>query len=525
VIDSHTHLDSCAPDDADLVAEAERQGVHRMLTVGTDPHSCQAALEAAERFPQVFAAIGRHPNSASGFDDNDLAEIEALAAHERCVAIGETGLDFFRDHAPHADQQRAFEAQIEARPHDGQAARHPHPRRAGADARDAARARGRRPGDHALLLDARARRRGRRAGLVGLLRRQRHLPEREGPRAVVERVPEDRLLVETDAPYLSPQGRAARSATSRRSSPTPPGSSPSGAGWRTRTSRRSSSAMPQPSSVGEPTQPSLRRLKAFGVRPKRDLGQNFLIDSNILGVIAAPRSWPPTTCAWRSAVASACSPSTWPSAAPTSTSSSSTGRSSPRCATRSTSTPNTTLHLADALALDLAALDPAPTKVVANLPYGIAATAILKTIEDLPGVTRWVAMVQKEVGERFAAQAGTGAYGVPSVLAQLACDVRVLRGVSRSVFHPVPNVDSVLVGLERTGPAADERTRRIVQGGFAHRRKALPRSLQTAGVAGRDEVRAALDGLGLPADVRAERLTPEQFRALAEALGAIPDGG
>jgi 16S rRNA (adenine1518-N6/adenine1519-N6)-dimethyltransferase len=283
--------------------------------------------------------------------------------------------------------------------------------------------------------------------------------------------------------------------------------------------------MPQPSSVGEPTQPSLRRLKAFGVRPKRDLGQNFLIDSNILGVIArAAELATDDVCLEIGGGLGVLSE-----------------HLAERCAhvhvvelDRSLEPAlrdaldqhaNTTLHLADALALDLAALDPAPTKVVANLPYGIAATAILKTIEDLPGVTRWVAMVQKEVGERFAAQAGTGAYGVPSVLAQLACDVRVLRGVSRSVFHPVPNVDSVLVGLERTGPAADERTRRIVQGGFAHRRKALPRSLQTAGVAGRDEVRAALDGLGLPADVRAERLTPAQFRALAEALGAIPDGG
>ena len=117
--------------------------------------------------------------------------------------------------------------------------------------------------------------------------------------------------------------------------------------------------------------------------------------------------------------------------------------------------PNATLHLADAVKLDLAALDPAPTKVVANLPYGVAATVILRTVAELPAVTTWVAMVQKEVGERFAAKAGTAAYGVPSVLAQLACDVRVLRPVSRTVFHPVPNVDSVLVGLTRRGPAPD----------------------------------------------------------------------
>jgi 16S rRNA (adenine1518-N6/adenine1519-N6)-dimethyltransferase len=280
--------------------------------------------------------------------------------------------------------------------------------------------------------------------------------------------------------------------------------------------------MPQPSSAGTdlPAQPSLRRLKAFGVRPKRDLGQNFLIDSNILGVIARAADLEPgdvvleiggglgvlsehlaERCAHVHVVEvdRALEPALRDALDPHA---------------------NTTLHLADALALDLPALEPAPTKVVANLPYGIAATAILKTVEELPGVTRWVAMVQKEVGERFAAAPATGAYGVPSVLAQLACDVRVLRPVARTVFHPVPNVDSVLVGLERRPgeSAGDPFLRAIVQGAFAHRRKALARSLQLAGVADRDAVRAALDALGLAADVRAERLAPEQFRALAEAL-------
>ena len=132
-------------------------------------------------------------------------------------------------------------------------------------------------------------------------------------------------------------------------------------------------------------------------------------------------------------------------------------------------------------------------------------------------MTRWVAMVQKEVGERLAAQPGTAAYGVPSVLAQLACDVRVLRGVARSVFHPVPNVDSVLVVLERRREAPDPQLRALVAQAFAHRRKALARSLALGGRS-RDAVRAALEALGHPLDVRAERLSPEEFRALAEAL-------
>jgi TatD DNase family protein len=113
VIDSHTHLHLCEPSDAQLVADADAAGVTRMLTVGTDGASCRAALAAAEEFPQVYAAVGRHPTSAKGFDAADLAELRALAAHPRCVAIGESGLDFYRDSAPpRPDQQRAFAAQI-----------------------------------------------------------------------------------------------------------------------------------------------------------------------------------------------------------------------------------------------------------------------------------------------------------------------------------------------------------------------------------------------------------------------------
>jgi 16S rRNA (adenine1518-N6/adenine1519-N6)-dimethyltransferase len=275
--------------------------------------------------------------------------------------------------------------------------------------------------------------------------------------------------------------------------------------------------------VSEPEvrQPSLRRLRDFGVRPKRDLGQNFLIDSNILGVIEREAALAPDDVVLEIGGGLGVL----------------SEHLAPRCAhlhvieidggleapLREALEPfaNTTLHLANALDLDLTALVPAPTKVVANLPYGIAATAILRTIEELDGATRWVAMVQREVGERFAAAPGTSAYGVPSVLAQLACDVRVARAVSRSVFHPVPNVDSVLVVLERLRPAPDPALRALVRHAFAHRRKALAGSLALAAGAPdgiRDAARVALVALGQPADARAERLTPADFAALADAL-------
>ncbi len=179
---------------------------------------------------------------------------------------------------------------------------------------------------------------------------------------------------------------------------------------------------------------------------------------------------------------------------------------------------NAALHIDDALTIDLQALTPAPDKVIANLPYGVAATVILRTIDELPSVEQWVVMVQREVGERFAAAPGTAAYGVPSVLAQLACEVKVLRPVARTVFRPVPNVDSVLLGLRRVGPAADPTLSALVHGAFAHRRKTLTGSLGLTGKA-RDRARAALVALGHPADERAERLAPEEFRELAQRIG------
>jgi 16S rRNA (adenine1518-N6/adenine1519-N6)-dimethyltransferase len=273
--------------------------------------------------------------------------------------------------------------------------------------------------------------------------------------------------------------------------------------------------------VAEPVQPSLRRLRAFGVRPNRELGQNFLVDSNLLGVIGRAAELDPADVvleiggglgvlseylAERAAHVHVVEVDE---------------RLAPALHDALDPHANATLHLVDALDLDVAALRPPPTKVVANLPYGIAATALLRTIVELPGVTHWVAMVQREVGERLAAAPRTSAYGVPSVLAQLACDVRVLRPVSRTVFVPVPNVDSVLVELRRRGPAADPAVRDVVQGAFAHRRKALPRSLalarpQDPGI--RDRAREALGTLGLRQDARAEQLTPEQFADLAQRL-------
>ncbi|HEV7527653.1 MAG TPA: 16S rRNA (adenine(1518)-N(6)/adenine(1519)-N(6))-dimethyltransferase RsmA [Solirubrobacteraceae bacterium] len=275
-----------------------------------------------------------------------------------------------------------------------------------------------------------------------------------------------------------------------------------------------------------PVQPSLRRMRQFGVRPSRELGQNFLVDSNILGVIERAAELRPEDVVLEIGGG--------------------LGVLSEHLAARvahvhvveiderlrealhdaTDAHENVSIHWGDAMTIDLAAFAPAPTKVVANLPYGIAAGAILRTIEELEGVRSWVAMAQREVGERLAASPGGGEYGTPSVLAQLACEVRVVRAIPRTVFAPVPNVDSVLVALRRReqpadAPAVSPALRALVAGSFAHRRKTLVGSLALSGGAAgrsREQVRDALQRLGLSADVRAERLAPQEFRALALAL-------
>ena len=266
-----------------------------------------------------------------------------------------------------------------------------------------------------------------------------------------------------------------------------------------------------------PAQPSLRRMKAFGIRPNRDLGQNFLIDSNLLGVISRAAELGPEDVVLEVGGGLGVLSEHLAQHARHVHVVELDRRLEPPLREALEPHPNATLHFADAVKLDLAALDPAPTKVVANLPYGVAASVILRTLELLPTVTTWVAMVQKEVGERFAARAGTSAYGVPSVLAQLAADVKVIRPVSRNVFFPVPNVDSVLVRLVRTGPAPDPALRTLVQQGFAHRRKALARSVSLAG-GDRDRVRAALVEVGLPDNARAEALSAGHWRELHARL-------
>jgi 16S rRNA (adenine1518-N6/adenine1519-N6)-dimethyltransferase len=274
-------------------------------------------------------------------------------------------------------------------------------------------------------------------------------------------------------------------------------------------------------------------MRRFGVRPDRELGQNFLVDSNILGVIERAAELGERDFVLE--VGGGLGVLTEHLAARVAHVHviEVDERLRDALADATSAHANVTAHWGDAMRLPLAELRPAPGKLVANLPYGIAASVLLRTIAELPQMRSWTAMVQREVGERLAAAPGGGAYGTPSVLAQLDCEVRIARAIPRTVFHPVPNVDSVLLCMRRREPAAGgerppreregerEALRGLVAAAFAHRRKTLAGSLALAEPArwqDRERVRAALAQLGHQPDVRAERLAPEEFRELARLL-------
>jgi 16S rRNA (adenine1518-N6/adenine1519-N6)-dimethyltransferase len=178
------------------------------------------------------------------------------------------------------------------------------------------------------------------------------------------------------------------------------------------------------------------------------------------------------------------------------------------------------VHLGDALALDLAALDPPPAKLVANLPYNVATPLVAESLDGLPTIALWCVMVQREVADRFFAPPSTKAYGAVSVLVQLAAERTGFHPVSREVFRPRPNVDSALVAFRRRGPLPERwrELKHVVEASFAHRRKTLPNSLQLAGLCDRGRAARALEAIGRVPETRAEALAPGEFVALAEQL-------
>ena len=254
---------------------------------------------------------------------------------------------------------------------------------------------------------------------------------------------------------------------------------------------------------------------------KKELGQHFLVDENLLGVIGRLAKLGPedvvlevgpglgmltTYLADRAAHVHAVE----------------LDRSlEPRLREALGGRENVELHFGDALRLDLANLEPTPTKLVSNLPYNIATPLIAESLDGLPGLELWCVMVQREVADRFFAQPSTKAYGAVSVLVQLAAERTGFHPVSRTVFRPRPKVDSALVAFRRRELPPDfARVKQLVTAAFAHRRKLLANSLELAGFATRDEATEALRAIARGPAVRAEELAPPEFVALAEALAA-----
>ena len=255
------------------------------------------------------------------------------------------------------------------------------------------------------------------------------------------------------------------------------------------------------------------------VTPNRDLGQHFLVDENILGVIGRLAELEEDDVvleigpglgvltgylAERVRLVHAVE----------------LDRSlAPHLAERLAERDNVELRFGDALRLDLAALEPTPGKLVANLPYNVATPLVVESLDGLPSVEHWTVMVQREVADRFFAEPSTKAYGAVSVLIQLAAERTGFHPVSRTVFRPQPNVDSALVAFRRTGlPESYPDVKRVVLAAFAHRRKTLPNSLELSGLASRARAAEALAEIERAPDTRAEALAPQELVALTEAL-------
>jgi 16S rRNA (adenine1518-N6/adenine1519-N6)-dimethyltransferase len=248
----------------------------------------------------------------------------------------------------------------------------------------------------------------------------------------------------------------------------------------------------------------------MSVRAKKELGQHFLVDENILGVIGrlaqldaddvvleiGPGLGVLTTfLADRVQQVYAVELDT------------SLG---PQLVERVAGRPNVELRFGDALQLDLREAAAGANKLVANLPYNIATPVVAESLDGLPDVQLWCVMVQREVADRFFAEPSTKAYGAVSVLIQLVAERTGFHPVSRNVFRPKPNVESAIVAFRRTGlPDNFAHVKRVVVAAFAHRRKKLANSLQLAGV----DI-----GSAQTPNARAEELTPGEFVELAREL-------
>ena len=255
--------------------------------------------------------------------------------------------------------------------------------------------------------------------------------------------------------------------------------------------------------------------------PKRDLGQHFLIDENILGVIGRLAELGQDDVALEIGPGQGALTAYLADRVADVHAVELDRRLKHYLTERFGERSNVHLRFEDALSLDPSELVPPPTKLVSNLPYNVATPIVVESLERFATVALWSVMVQREVADRFLAEPRTKAYGAVSVLIQLMTERTGFHPVSRTVFRPQPNVDSALVAFRRRPqppPVPWPQLKRVVVAAFAHRRKRLPNSLELAGVADRERAEAALATIGRSKQIRAEELEPQEFVGLAAAL-------
>jgi 16S rRNA (adenine1518-N6/adenine1519-N6)-dimethyltransferase len=246
------------------------------------------------------------------------------------------------------------------------------------------------------------------------------------------------------------------------------------------------------------------------VRAKKELGQHFLVDENILGVIGRLAELEESDVVLEIGPGLGVLTTFLADRVQQVYAVELDASLGPELLERVAGRPNVELRFGDALRLDLRETAPGAGKLVANLPYNIATPLIVESLDGLPGLELWCVMVQREVADRFFAAPSTKAYGAVSVLIQLVAERTGFHPVSRNVFRPRPNVESAVVAFRRTGLPDDfAHVKRIAEAAFAHRRKKLANSLELSGV---DTTRARIP------DVRAEELTPAELLELAREL-------
>jgi 16S rRNA (adenine1518-N6/adenine1519-N6)-dimethyltransferase len=248
----------------------------------------------------------------------------------------------------------------------------------------------------------------------------------------------------------------------------------------------------------------------MSVRAKKELGQHFLVDENILGVIGRLSGLGDKDVVLEIGPGLGVLTSYLADRVDKVHAVELDESLAPQLRERLGGRTNVELRFGDALRLDLAAAAPGATKLVANLPYNIATPLVVESLDGLPEIDLWCVMVQREVADRFFASPSTKAYGAVSVLIQLVAERTGFHPVSRNVFRPRPNVESAIVAFHRTGlPENFAHAKHVVEAAFAHRRKKLANSLELSGI--------DTSGVSVPS-VRAEELTPAELLDLSEQL-------